>query len=79
MEGEVIAINKGSGKYQNLMGSLTIKLKNGIVFRLGNGFKIIDRKNPPQIGQIVTFKYYGFTKNQKPKFASFMRVRNYKN
>jgi DNA ligase-1 len=75
MEGEVIGINNGKGKFKNLMGSVTIKLQNGVVFRLGGGFKISDRKNPPYIGSIITFKYYGFTKNGKPKFASFMRTR----
>lgn len=75
MEGEVIGINLGKGKYQNLMGSLTIKLDNGIVFKVGTGFNMSDRKNPPKIGETITFKYYGFTKNRKPKFASFLRVR----
>jgi DNA ligase-1 len=42
---------------------------------LGGGFKKEDRLNPPKIGEFVTFKYYGFTKNGKPKFASFLRVR----
>ncbi len=44
-----------------------------------NGKKLLTRKglplNPPSIGTIVTFKYYGFTKNGIPKFASFLRVR----
>ena len=30
----------------------------------------------PKIGDIVTFKYYDLTKNNKPKFASFLRIRN---
>jgi len=51
------------------------KLENGIVFKLGTGFTDQHRKNPPSIGTIVTFKYYGFTKNGIPKFASFLRVR----
>ena len=60
------------------MGSLTIKLKNGTIFNLGSGFKIEERENPPCIGEIVTFKYYGLTSNKKPKFASFMRIREAK-
>jgi DNA ligase-1 len=75
MEGEVIDINIGKGKFKNLMGSLTLRLDNGIIFRLGGGFKMQDRKYPPKIGEIVTFKHYGFTKNKKPKFASFLRIR----
>jgi len=57
------------------MKSLSIKLKNGISFNLGNGFTDKQRLNPPKIGEQITFKYYDLTKNGKPKFASFLRVR----
>ncbi len=75
MEGKVIGINPGKGKFTDLMGSLTLSLENGVIFRLGGGFKLEERKHPPSIGSMVTFKYYSFTKNKKPKFASFIRVR----
>lgn len=70
-EGVVISHNYKNGKFK----SLVIKQKDGITFNLGNGFTNKDRENPPKIGDIVTFKYYGLTKNNKPKFASFLRVR----
>lgn len=71
-EGEVVSHNfNKDGSFR----SLNLKLKNGIVFKLGGGFSNKDRENPPKIGEFVTFKYYGFTKNSKPKFASFLRVR----
>jgi DNA ligase len=75
MEGAVIGINPGKGKFENMMGSLTLKLKNGLIFKLGTGFSNKARKNPPKVGSVVTFKYYGFTKKGVPKFASFLRVR----
>ncbi len=75
MEGLVIGINKGKGKYKNAMGSLTLKLENGIIFKLGTGFTDRVRNNPPGVGTTVTFKYHGFSKNGVPKFASFLRVR----
>lgn len=75
MEGKVMGVNAGKGKFLGLMGSLTLQLENGVIFRLGGGFNLEDRKNPPNVGSLVTFKYYGFTKNNKPKFASFIRVR----
>jgi DNA ligase-1 len=75
MEGVVIGINKGKGKYQNAMGSLTLKLENGVIFKLGTGFTDLVRNNPPVVGTTVTFKYHGFSKNGVPKFASFLRVR----
>jgi DNA ligase 1 len=59
----------------NEFKSLKVKLKNGIIFNLGGGFSDMQRKNPPKIGDIVTFKYYDLTKNSKPKFASFLRIR----
>ena len=71
-EGLVIALNYSKdGKFK----SLKMKLTNGIIFNLGGGFSDIQRLNPPKIGDIVTFKYYDLTKNNKPKFASFLRIR----
>jgi len=75
MEGVVVGINKGKGKYKNLMGSMTVKLENGTTFNLGTGFSDKIRHTPPQPGSTVTFKYHGLTKNGIPKFASFLRVR----
>jgi len=75
MEGIIIGLNKGKGKYREMMGSLTLRLANGIVFKLGTGFTDQFRKTPPSLGTSVTFKYNGFTKNGIPKFASFLRVR----
>ena len=71
-EGLVIGHNYKNGKFK----SLKLELKNKVIFNLGGGFSNEQRLNPPKIGEIVTFKYYGFTKNQKPKFASFLRIRN---
>ena len=72
-EGLIIGINYTKN---NEFKSLKLQLNNGIVFNLGGGFSNIERQNPPKVGDIVTFKYYTFTKNNKPKFASFLRVRN---
>jgi DNA ligase-1 len=72
-EGLVIGLNYSK---DNAFKSLKVKLNNGIIFNLGGGFSDIERKNPPKIGDIVTFKYYDLTKNNKPKFASFLRIRN---
>lgn len=76
-ECKVIAHNKGNGKYKNILGSITCKMNNGITFNIGSGFSDKQRHNPPQIGSIVTFKYQSLTKNKKPRFPVFLRVRNY--
>lgn len=75
MEGEVIAHNPGNGRFREMMGSLTLRLDDGVEFKVGTGFSLAERQNPPPIGSIVTFKYQGFTTNGIPRFASFLHVR----
>ncbi len=74
MEAEVIDINFNKDKKYKFK-SLVLKLENGVVFNLGNGFTKEKKINHPKIGDIVTFKYYNFTRFGKPKFASFLRIR----
>ena len=73
MEAIVIGIN--FRKKSNSMKSLILRLDNGVLFNLGSGFSNTERINYPKIGDIVTFKYYSFTKKGKPKFASFLHIR----
>ena len=70
-EAKVIGINlNNKGKFK----SLKVIFKNK-TFNIGGGFSKKEKLNPPKIGDIVTFKYYSFTKNSIPKFASFLRIR----
>ena len=75
-ECKVIGYTKGKGKYKGLLGALICKLPNNIEFKIGSGLSDSDRKYPPKIGDIVTFKYYEFTKYGKPRFPVFLRVRS---
>lgn len=73
MEGKIIGFNYDEN---SRLKSLILELKNGIRFNLGGGLNKKERINHQfNLGQNVTFKYYGFTKYSKPKFASFLRVR----
>ena len=87
-ECEVIAINKGSGKYVKFAGSLTCKAlggkddeekagepKSGTIFKIGSGLSDEKRQNPPKIGSIITYKFQNLTANGKPRFPIFLRVR----
>ena len=82
-ECEVIAVNKGSGKYANLAGSLTCKAlggkegepKEGTIFKIGSGLSDKNRQEPPKIGSIITYKFQNLTANGKPRFPIFLRVR----
>ena len=78
MECEVIGYKDGKGKFENMMGSIICELENEVLFNIGSGFTIKQRKNPPKIGKMVTFKYKEFTKYGKPRFPVFLRVRDEK-
>ncbi|MFB9134132.1 DNA ligase [Vibrio olivae] len=74
-EAIVVGYKPGQGKYEGMMGSLLVRLPNGIQFYLGSGFSDRLRRQPPQLGQSVTFRYNGYTQNGIPKFARFIRER----
>ena len=71
----ITAYNKGHGKFSNMMGSVTCKMDNNISFKIGSGFTTQERKNPPSIGSVITFKYKEMTKYGKPRFPVFLRVK----
>ena len=75
-EAIVIAHLNGKGKYKDMLGALLMEMPNGIQFRLGSGLSDFLRQNPPKIGSTVTYQYYGITKNGKPRFASYLRIRD---
>ncbi|WMN60953.1 DNA ligase [Pseudoalteromonas xiamenensis] len=75
-EAKVIGHQPGKGKFRNMLGALIVENKQGLIFELGTGFNMSERIKPPAIGSIVTFRYQGKTKNGKPRFARFLRVRD---
>lgn len=81
-EAEVIGHIPGKGKYKQQLGALLVswQLDNGnrIKFKIGSGFSDAQRKSPPAIGDIITFKYHGLTKNKIPRFASFLTIKTIK-
>jgi DNA ligase-1 len=75
-EASVIAHTLGKGKYQGLLGAIKVKTPAGITFKIGTGFSDQQRRQPPKIGSIITYKYIGKTQRGVPKFASFLRIKN---
>lgn len=74
-EATVIQHIKGKGKYQQAMGALLVKTSTGITFKIGSGFTDAERRNPPAIGSIISYKYNGTTQKGIPRFARYWRVR----
>ncbi len=74
-ECEVVGYNEGKGKYEGMIGSLSCRLKNLKVIKIGSGLNDHQRAIPPKIGTVITFKYYGLTSKGNPRFPIFLRIR----
>ncbi len=74
-EAEVIGHSPGKSKYAGMLGALRVRTPDGRIFSLGSGFSDAQRKNPPPLGAVVTYRYRQLTSTGLPRFASFMRLR----
>jgi DNA ligase-1 len=74
-EATVIAHRPGQGKYAGMLGALRVRTPNGVEFLLGTGLSEANRRSPPPIGTIITYRYRELTSRGLPRFASFLRVR----
>ena len=74
-EAMVVAHQPGKGKYKGQLGALRVRTANGVEFMLGTGFNDDERRNPPQVGSVVTYRYRELTSKGLPRFASYYRAR----
>ena len=74
-EAVVVEHLPGKGKFTGMLGALLVEMPDGRRFRLGTGFSVEERREPPPLGATVTYKHYGKTRNGVPRFASFSRIR----
>ena len=74
-EATVIGHQPGKGKYSGQLGALRVRTADGIEFMLGTGLSDAERRNPPPIGTLVTYRYRETTPRGLPRFASYFRPR----
>jgi DNA ligase-1 len=76
-EALIIDHEKGKGKYVGMVGSLICINREGKRFKVGSGLTddIRSYRSAPQIGQVITFKYFELTKDRIPRFPIYMRIR----
>jgi DNA ligase-1 len=67
----------GKGKYEGMVGSLICINKAGTRFKVGSGLSddIRSYRTAPQVGSVITFKYFELTRDGVPRFPIFMRIR----
>ena len=56
-EATVIGHLQGTGRCKGMMGAIQVREKDGTTFKIGSGFNDTQRRNPPKIGTVVTFKF----------------------
>lgn len=77
-EATVVELLAGRGKHKGRLGAIRVRW-NGRVFKVGTGFSDDERRSPPKVGDIVTFRYRPneLTKDGLPRAAAFITVRDY--
>jgi len=73
MEAVVVGYLGGEGRNAGRMGSLLVELPlDKTRFKIGSGFSDEVRDNPPAVGTVITFKYYGLYKSGIPRFPTYL-------
>lgn len=75
-ECKITQILPGLGQFTGQMGSVECEMMDGKKIKIGSGFTHQQRREPPAVGAIITFKYYGLTEYGNPRFPVFLRVRD---
>jgi DNA ligase 1 len=73
-EATVVAHHAGQGKYAGLLGALEVRTPAGRQFLIGSGLSDAQRREPPPVGSVITYRYRDLTRTGLPRFASFLRV-----
>jgi len=58
-----------------MVGALECVLPNGKRFDVGSGLNMDQRRKPPKINSVITFKFQELSNNGHPRFPVFLRVR----
>ena len=67
--------HKASKSLVGMVGALECELPNGKRFDVGSGLNMDQRRKPPKIGSVITFKFQELSNNGHPRFPVFLRVR----
>merc|ERR1711998_786816 len=74
-EAIVLGHQRGTGKHSGRLGALECRNRSGALFKIGTGFTDAQRERPPQVGSVVTYRFFELTPAKVPRFPAFMRVR----
>ncbi len=65
----------GAGRHKGRLGALLVELADGTRFSVGTGLSDQERRSPPALGAIITFRYQELSDSGVPRFPSYVGVR----
>ncbi|XP_046549454.1 LOW QUALITY PROTEIN: uncharacterized protein LOC124259371 [Haliotis rubra] len=74
-EAVVIGHEKGKGRNQFVCGALRCRMECGKEFSVGSGLNDAQRRKPPKIGAIITYRFQEYTNSGSPRFPTFVGIR----
>ncbi len=75
-EARVIGHQPGAGRHKGRLGALACELADGTRFSVGTGLSDDERRDPPAIGAVITFRYQELSDDGVPRFPSYVGVRD---
>lgn len=75
-EARILEHLPGEGRHKGRLGALLVELRDGTRFSIGTGFSDAERRAPPPIGAVVTFRYQELSDGGVPRFPTYVGVRD---
>lgn len=74
-EARVVGYVPGAGKHKGRTGALLVEMPDGTQFAVGTGLSDAERKSPPPVGSVITYRYQELSTGGVPRFPSFVCIR----
>jgi DNA ligase-1 len=68
-EARVTGYVPGKGRLAGITGALKCEMESGKKFNVGTGLSDKQRRNPPKIGAIITYRFQELTRDGVPRFV----------
>ncbi len=75
-EARVVGHLPGAGRHKGRLGALDCEMPDGTRFSVGTGLSDDERRDPPPIGAIVTYRFQELSQDGVPRFPSYVGVRD---
>ncbi|KAF9490955.1 hypothetical protein BDN71DRAFT_1422178 [Pleurotus eryngii] len=71
-EAIITGYEPGKGRNKGVAGALKCKMASGKTFSVGTGLSDKQRRDPPKIGAIITYRFFELTRDGVPRFPSYV-------